>query len=274
MKTQKIIGRHKAEYLRKLENLSPEQKKQLQDYRDARICTPQQKFKTDQYFEEIRKPVVEKPFKITNKAIYLKFLKVFKQREGVEFIKEKKALKTLKTLILYFNRDKKFFNCDIKTKFKNKTCEPSFDKGLLIIGGFGVGKSAMMLTFEEMFLFTPYIFRGYTANNIVSLYENCENANEKRDFWLRMKVKTAYYDDVKTERIASNYGKANIFKDILEKRYISDLKTHITCNYKVDTKNDLEQGLLEFGEKYGGRIYDRLFEMFNIIEFEGKSFRK
>jgi DNA replication protein DnaC len=41
-----------------------------------------------------------------------------------------------------------------------------------------------------------------------------------------------YFDDLKTERIASNYGKVNIFKDILEERYNRNAKTHITCNFK------------------------------------------
>jgi len=83
-----------------------------------------------------------------------------------------------------------------------------------------------------------------------------------------------YYDDVKTERIASNYGMTNLFKDIIEKREVRKLKTYITCNFKEDQPGNIPAALLEFGEKYGSRVFDRLFSMFNIIEFKGKSFRR
>jgi len=99
-----------------------------------------------------------------------------------------------------------------------------------------------------------------------------------------MNLGDRYFDDIKTERHASNYGKVNLFKDILENRYNNRVqivkgvtkinKTFGTCNYKEGYEGNTEVALEEFGEMYGGRIYDRLFEMFNIIEFKGKSFRK
>ncbi|OIQ22174.1 MAG: hypothetical protein BM557_02020 [Flavobacterium sp. MedPE-SWcel] len=101
------------------------------------------------------------------------------------------------------------------------------------------------------------------------------------DFETLMWKGSRYFDDLKTERIASNYGKVNIFKELLEERYNrvdpktkKRLKTFVTCNFKEGFEDNLEKAVDEFGEKYGSRVWDRMFEMFNIIEFKGKSFRR
>jgi DNA replication protein DnaC len=59
-----------------------------------------------------------------------------------------------------------------------------------------------------------------------------------------------YFDDVKTDRIANNYGNVTIFKDVIEKRYSSNNLTFITCNYKFVADGDINQVLEEFGELY------------------------
>lgn len=127
-------------------------------------------------------------------------------------------------------------------------------------------------------------FKGYTANEVVGMFEKCNDDASKKDFERKMNFGSRYFDDIKTERIASNYGKVNIFKDIFETRYNNRIqtvndktiinKTFATCNYKDGYEGNLEVAVDEFLEKYGGRVYDRLFEMYNIIEFKGKSFRK
>ncbi len=70
-----------------------------------------------------------------------------------------------------------------------------------------------------------------------------------------------------------NFGKENLFKKILYLRNEKKLKTIITCNYDPSYSNDFEKGLDEFGIRYDGRIYDRLFSDFNFIESRGKSLR-
>jgi DNA replication protein DnaC len=116
-------------------------------------------------------------------------------------------------------------------------------------------------------------FKGYSANDVVNKFEACQNPLDKEEFYKTMNYGTRYFDDVKTERTANNYGKAELMKDILEARYINKVRTYITCNYKDGADEDVEIALLEFQEKYGNRVYDRLFEMFNIIVFTGDSFR-
>ena len=65
-----------------------------------------------------------------------------------------------------------------------------------------------------------------------------------------------------------------MFKELLEVRYENNAKTFITCNFDPNNLKDIQKALDQFLLRYGGRVYDRLFEMFNIIEFKGNSLRK
>lgn len=112
------------------------------------------------------------------------------------------------------------------------------------------------------------------SNEIVESYEVLESPLQQKQFWLRMNRGTRCFDDVKTERTASHYGKVNLFKDILEKRYNQGMTTYITCNYDADHPHDFQAGLAEFGKLYGGRLFDRIFELFNLVEFKDMSFRR
>ena len=214
----------------------------------------------------------ETEFKIKAKALYDLFKDKFNEVAGRPFIKiEGITIKNLEPIIYYFSKDERFFESENLCKLS----EPSFDKGLLIIGNFGNGKTSTMITFEKIFQNIKGVsFKGYTANEVVGMFEKCSDDISKKEFERKVNFGNRYFDDVKTERLASNFGKVNIFKDILESRYNNKVKTFITCNFKDGFEGNIEVALEEFGEKYGGRVHDRLFEMFNIIEFKGKSFRK
>src|SRR5690606_37136646 len=82
------------------------------------------------------------------------------------------------------------------------------------------------------------------------------------------------FDDVKNEREASNFGKVDLFKEILYKRYESkNFRTILICNYDSDFPNDMEQ-VIESFSRYGDRNFDRFFVIFNFIEYKGISKRK
>ena len=172
----------------------------------------------------------------------------------------------------YFLECPNFFNCDA---LRGDISEPSFDKGLLIMGGFGVGKTITMKVLEQCFLnFPEKRFKIYTANEIVAMYEACQNQKDKEDFMSKMMRGVICIDDLFTERLASNFGKIDLLKDILEGRYAKGKKTFITCNYAEGLEGNVTETLKVFGKRYGGRVYDRFFEMFNIVEFKGKSLRR
>ncbi|MBP1222617.1 hypothetical protein [Flavobacterium sp. 1355] len=269
------IGPHKYNYLKSksLDDLTDFEKTQIQTYEAKRNYSPEETIlKTADYFEKIYKPKEIKVFEITALQLYKLFKAKFRQIHGKKLqIVQNVTIENLEPLIYYFSKDERFFKC----KNLSNITDPSFDKGLLIIGPFGNGKTSTMKVFEEIFKGISGIgFRGFSANEVVVMFEKCSSETDRTDFENLMYKGTRYFDDVKTERIASNYGKVNLFKEIIEERYNRKVKTHITCNFKEGYQGDIEMALAEFGEKYGARVDDRMFEMFNVIEFKGKSFRK
>ncbi|OMP30073.1 hypothetical protein [Mangrovimonas sp. DI 80] len=216
-----------------------------------------------------------------NKSKYLKWLwnrllEQFKKNTDEKLIQDKLTIPNLKTLLFYFVKDNRFFRCE---RLRSDLSKPSFSKGLFIVGGFGIGKTEYMKALSDIFKKNVFLeckesrFKIYNAHEIVDMYESCQTPFEKKEFKLEMMRGVILIDDFGAERVASNYGHVELLVEILEKRYALGKRTYVTCNYLGNT-NDLESTLMEFGERYGGRMYDRFFKMFNFIEFKGKSMRK
>lgn len=272
----KIIGINKYQQLKSLkpEDLTEEEKLLIEGYENKqKFATPEQIANRAKHFQRIVTPKSEKEFSITARQLWRLFKSNFPEVNKRPFINiEGVTIKNLEPLIYYFAKDDRFFECENLNK---ELSVPSFDKGLLIIGNFGNGKTSTMKVFEKIFKGIPGVgFKGYSANEVVTMFEKCSSDLARDEFENQIWKGIKYFDDLKTERIASNYGKVNIFKEIIEERYNRKAKTHVTCNYKKDFPEDLIAALDEFEDKYEGRVYDRLFEMYNIIEFKGKSFRK
>ncbi|WP_378182001.1 hypothetical protein [Aquimarina sp. SS2-1] len=223
---------------------------------------------------------------VVTKSLLWKLFKIaYRIAHKKMFMETPDTLANIAPIIEYFARDARFFNRkQLITYTSGIKLEPSFNKGLLIIGGYGNGKTTIMEALGLVFDYykMPMRFKAYKAHNLVTEYERIGadrtfSESSKYQFYHRLTyAKGLYIDDVKKEREASNYGKVNLIRDILEKRYDNKKgKTYITCNYRDgDDQNNLEDALAEFGEKYGGHIYDRLFSMFNIIEFKGHTLRR
>ncbi|WCM42438.1 hypothetical protein MG290_01845 [Flavobacterium sp. CBA20B-1] len=268
----KGIGRHKYAELKSKDPkiLTEFEKRQIEIYEHRNNRGKEANAYIHDYFEKISKPKPVREIKIEANQLFSAFKNQFEIEQNKKFVLNEITRENIAPFLYYFSNDKKFFSCKNLTNLS----KPSFEKGLLVIGDFGNGKTTVFKTFESLFKKLPsHIFTGYTANYVVSEFEKCSDEELRKDFERRMFKGRRYFDDLKTERIASNYGKVNIFKEILEERYNRESKTYISCNYKDQFPNDINEALKEFGEKYGGRVYDRLFEMFNIIEFKGKSFR-
>jgi DNA replication protein DnaC len=269
-----MIGPREYQHLKQLkDSLTETELIKVCEY--EHVHKPKTTERSKKYFANLHSPQSKEGFKVNYDVLLHKFKERFYDLERVEF--DEKHLENINTILLYFSRDERFFKSDrlCKNDKGNYFSEPSFDKGLLIIGGYGNGKTSTMKTLKSLFDGTPLTFKSYTANRIVTTFEGFSNGSERTDFINRTKTKVAYFDDVKTEKDASNYGKHNLFKDILEERYTAKAKTYITCNFReTDTEGNIKDSLLEFNEKYGPRVFDRLFEMFNIIEFKGASLRK
>lgn len=270
------IGFGKYNFLKTLnyEKLTEKEKNQIKNF-ENRICPDPEAIAREQaYLEKIRHPKPQPVTCFTSKQIWDEFLKKFKEINKKDFLITQQTKENIAPLIHYFAKDERFFNCKNLTD-KSKAC---FNKGLLIIGGYGNGKTAAMKTLEAVFKpIKGYAFKGYSANETVKMYElsRLDKTGIIQDEFEKTIFRgNRYFDDVKTERNASSYGVVNLFKDILERRSELENKTYITCNFKEGHGDDLDEALNDFEDKYGGRVYDRLFQMFNILEFKGRSFRK
>lgn len=214
---------------------------------------------------------------LTVKDIYRFFLIEFEKIFNKKFIETTENKELLTTILYYFIKNDRFFNspCLIKPE-----CTiPSFDKGLLIMGNTGVGKTSILLALENVFnnyiIYNSTIhFKSISAYQLVNEFEKLNTPEEKEDFFMKHQRGFRYYDDVKSEKDASNFGKVNLIKIILYQRNEKRLRTIITCNYDESFPNNFEKGLDEFGTRYDARIYDRLFSDFNFIEARGKSMRR
>lgn len=207
----------------------------------------------------------------SKKGLWNCFLKTFQEMHGKEFQKDEESINNLKTLFYYFLRNENFYKCkNLRADISN----PSFDKGLLIIGGFGLGKTDYFKVFERVFKSYPHLrFKFYTSKALVHHYEICQTPMDKQSFFKDTERKLMFIDDISSERLASNYGKFDVIDEVMINRYDKKLRTFTSCNY---TTNDCcaKQTLIDLGLRYGSRMYYRFHEMFNIIEFKGKSFRR
>lgn len=71
-------------------------------------------------------------------------------------------------------------------------------------------------------------------------------------------------DDVGSENIGNHFGnKIEVFEHIIEERYYKHKLTHFTSNYDKEA----------IRQRYGERVYSRIIERTNFIEFLGKDYR-
>ncbi len=222
---------------------------------------------------------------ISKKLLWKHFKQFYRFQTGKDFIETPDTLDNIAPVIDYFSHDADFFTRKrLITKVGVLSLRPSFRKGLLIVGGYGNGKTTIMRSLGMMFQHfqMPMKYAMYNTHDLVSEYERIGSdptyrESSKYQFYEKLtKVKGLYLDDVKKERVAYNFGKVNVIRDVLEKRYDTPgVKTYLTCNYREgDSIGDLEDALEEFGERYGGHVYDRLFALCNIIEFKEKTHRR
>lgn len=236
--------------------------------------------------EAVKLPELQ-PIPVDN--LYEVFKEGFKFFNGKHFdenCNDGEGRKLARTLCAYFLQKEGFY----KSPIINNISNPNLKKGLMIIGSYGTGKTCILKTFYQIFANannhpisvidrnSTIQFLGryklgfgyFTANDVVKKFESILDHTEKEIFWNRYSTGIKYFDDIMTENTASNYGKIEIFKDILEMRYSNNAKTLVSLNYTGTVSETLEA----ISDKYGERVYDRLFEMFNIIELKGESLRK
>lgn len=251
-------------------------------------------------------------FPLDKESLYKTFKEAYSVFRGIEFnehLNKKDGWKYgegavfARTICAYLLKDKNFYKSPILNKELN---EPNLGKGMLIVGEMGTGKTSIIKTFYDMFLYSntnpifvqdihgtnQYLsryklgFKFFNCHEVVQDYHSAarEKNKEHEDiFWKKHKSGLSYYDDLMTEKKA--FGRDELFTEILETKYNKVCPLITSLNYvgksTIDPDSnetihtcDINTTLDALELRYGSRFYDRIFEMFNIIELQGKSLRK
>ncbi|HZG00412.1 MAG TPA: hypothetical protein VEY71_05380, partial [Chitinophagales bacterium] len=151
----------------------------------------------------------------------------------------------------------------------------SLEKGILIVGPVGCGKTSMLRLFEMNQK------RSFRMFNTLEVYEDIRCQKEKGDRkrlvaqlagrqpGMHGKVvfgqdyEDVALDDLGTDQACNDYGTSEDFiADLLYKRHEAKLTTHGTSNLvKLDADH------FPFRERYGDRLASRFAQMFNMIIF-------
>ena len=145
------------------------------------------------------------------------------------------------------------------------------NKGILLIGDVGNGKTFVMDSFAVLAArIGTKSFKVTVCNEIIDeLLEAQSNKSKKVDIKRYFEYDRCF-DDIGDEETSFKYFGNEIrpMDRILTQRYRKYINgyclTHGTTNLNA----------AELEKKYGKRVYDRMKEMFNVILWEGESFRK
>lgn len=171
-------------------------------------------------------------------------------------------------LACYFTNDKRF---EEKNGWK-------LDKGILLFGNVGCGKTTLMRMFRDNQVASYFVIscrkvasefsdggKDGGRQAIAKYFGEYQSATAGVKFGHEQSVGICF-DDLGTEEIQKHFGnQANVMAETILNRY--DLfykmrnKTHITTNLTAD----------QIEETYGTRVRSRMREMFNKIVFDSKA---
>lgn len=148
----------------------------------------------------------------------------------------------------------------LKWCIMDESFKGDLQKGLLLSGEIGCGKTLTLKIFVEFMKYANKIVAQYSAIEIVEIFKSKEGKD-------RLFVSPLFIDDLGTEQVEiNNYGtkEAPIY-EIFNRRYLDRrFLMFITTNLKPS----------QMEERYGDRVRDRIKEMFNVMPIKGESRRK
>lgn len=231
----------------------------------------------------------QKELRFSSKLLWEVFQQNYEFLEGVKYAQDEISMSNIRPVLCYFSRSQCFFdgkNSNVVTNILNRELELSFDKGLLIIGGNGTGKTSSFKALNASLKDCDRAFRFADINDVVTEFNLLTNAKEHKEFNQKYmsRVATSYsktkflrtpflFDEIKNEKEAKKFGTVNLVQDLIMTRANKNCLTHIICNYAKGSRS-VEDALVEYATKYNEATLDRIFSNYNIIEFKGKSHRK
>ncbi len=158
----------------------------------------------------------------------------------------------------------KLCNYYIKDPLNCKKLNIDLNKGILLSGPVGCGKSSLMKLLRYLI---PYgrTYEVIPARNITFAFNNIgfkivEDYGEGKSYC---------FDDLGVEPTGRYFGKdCNVMGEILLSRY------ELLLNHNIHTHATTNLNAQELEERYGGRVRSRMRQLFNLIAFKEDSMDK
>lgn len=176
-----------------------------------------------------------------------------KRKSYVDFVMDDDN-KTLVNQLFYYMVKSELFAGDL-------------EKGILVLGNLGSGKSIIMQTFCQVWEdLSTFRIRSVTAKKYAQSLNNPEVLRNKEGYVMDCIDGILFIDDLgKEAKKVVVYGTEICpIADLFAERYDKGRLTFATGNYTLETLKS----------HYGETITDRMKEMFNIIVLKGDSRRK
>jgi len=201
----------------------------------------------------------KKEIMISKKTLWDSFV----NHQPEDYVVDERNEKIIRTLMRYF-RGSDDFNDDGLIISK-----PDLKKGIMLFGNHGVGKSKLFDVIhnsgQDLYKTKGFLRMRFKSVSSVSLVEDYMRSVKTDDsnFDIRnFHHRPLYIDDLGYEKKA--FLSFELLGELIFERNRNNAKTFVTTNKSPG----------ELAERYGILIGDRLPEMFNIIKWEGESFRE
>lgn len=238
------------------EILSEEEKEKV--LREA-LENKKAKLRLNAHWERVRNPPPIPKF--TPEQLKAWCIKNWEEKNGTHWIETPNNKTVVDLLSRYFVGDQTIENDGYSLK-----------KGIMLIGGVGVGKTTIMQLFYSnpkagyQIVSCRNISNEYAkyGAEIIDNYSKSFHPNATNHF--RHDFFGGCFDDLGTETKRKNFGnEANVMEEIILSRYDKrkglEGMTHLTTNLSAD----------QIAEAYGERVRSRLREMMNVFIFEGST---
>jgi hypothetical protein len=182
----------------------------------------------------------------------------------------------IKWLCLYFTNDPAFEEIVLGTDGSGKVYKGDLQKGLLLYGAYGVGKTALMELCASnqrcsyKVYQVPKIARDYQNHGaaVIDALSTRTVVVPEHGYFYHREMGKCFNDLLREEGTKNNYGNiANVMSQIffeLSENRIEPWKIHATSNFQ----------LTAIGAAYGEHVKDRCYQFFNLIEVKGRSRRR
>ena len=143
----------------------------------------------------------------------------------------------------------------------NQNFKGNLNKGILLVGNIGVGKTLLMRAFmkfvSKLLKSQVYQLHSKKVNSIINADGEIQHKYIKSPLFI---------DDIGKESVeVKKYGTVTTpIIDLISSRYDANSDTFATSNYSKE----------DFNNFYGITITDRIMEMFNILRLDGKDSRR